>query len=129
MIRAAIIGYTLLHGFFYSCSYCMSDSRYWMPYYIIDEIFGGGIILWLWVFRTTKDFKVPAFALFVFSVIRCLWNLSCYIIGLDTSNTKWTMILFFCLMPVVYWTMFAPDGILNVLIEKQLSKLPKVKKY
>lgn len=100
-----------------------------MPYYIIDEIVGGGVILWWYVFRTVKDFKVPAFALFVFSVIRCAWNLACYIVGLDASNTKWTMILFFCLLPVVYWTMFAPDGLLNVLIEKQLAKLPKVKKY
>lgn len=128
MIRAAIIGYTLLHGFFYSCSDCMIDPRYWMPYYIIDEIVGGGIILWYFVFRNCKDFKVPAFCLFVFSVIRCAWNIACWIVGLNASNTKWTIILFFFLMPVVYWTMFAPDGILNIFIEKQLKKLPIVKK-
>lgn len=128
MIRVAIIGYTLLQGFFYSCSSCMQDNRYWMPYYIIDEIIGGGFILWYFVYKNSKDFKIPAFALFVFSVIRCLWNIWCYIMGINASNTKWTAILFFCLLPVVYWTLFAPDGLVTAFIEKQLKRLPSVKK-
>ncbi len=123
MIKAAIIGYTLLHGFFYSCSDCMADSRYWMPYYIVDEIVGGGIILWWFVYSYSKKFRIPAFALFIFSVIRCMWNIACWIVGTDASNTKWTMILFFCLLPVIYWTMFAPDGFLTVFLDRQLKRL------
>ncbi len=123
MIKVAVIGYTVLHLFFYSCSYCMSDSRYWMPYYIIDEIVGGGIILWWFVFQNTKDFKVPAFSLFVFSVIRCIWNVACYITGVNASNTKWTAILFIFLLPVIYWTLFFPGSKITTFLNKHLKRI------
>lgn len=123
MIRAAIIGYTVLHGFFYSCNTCMTDSRYWMPYYIADEIVGGGVILWWVAYKYSKDFKVPCFALFVFSIIRCLWNLSCWIWSINASNTEWTTILFFCLLPVVYYILFFPNSKISSFLDTHLKRL------
>lgn len=122
MLRVAIIGYTLLHGFFYTCEYCMANSAYWTPYYIIDEIVGGGVILWWHAYTHSAKYRIPAFTLFIFSCIRVLWNISCYVVGVNRSDTRWTMILFFFLLPVVYWTLFAPDGMLTQFLDRNLKR-------
>lgn len=106
MIKAVIIGYTVLHLFFYACQTCMQDSRYWMPYYIWDEMFGGGVILWLVAFRYSKKYSVPCFLVFCFSLVRFVWNIWCYVFGVNASDTRWTFILFLCLLPVIYYTLF-----------------------
>jgi len=123
MLRVAIIGYTLLHGFFYACDSCMADSRYWTPYYIMDEIVGGGVILWWFAYMKSVKYRIPAFALFVFSWIRVLWNISCYIFGVNRSDTNWTMILFFFLLPVVYYTVFLPGGKFTKFLDKHLKRI------
>lgn len=110
MVKVAIIGYTVLHLFFYSCSYCMSDSRFWMPYYIIDEMFGGGALLWFIAFRYSKKYSVPCFLVFVFSLARFFWNVWCYVFTVNASDTKWTFILFLCLLPGIYYTLFCPGS-------------------
>jgi len=123
MVKVAIIGYTVLHGFFFACQSCMLDQSYWMPYWVADEIFGGGIILWLIAFRYSKKYHIAAFVTLLFSIFREVWNIICYIKGINTSDTNLTSILFLGLLPVIYYTLFVPNGRLTTFLDKQLKRI------
>jgi len=120
MIKVAIIGYTVMLVFAYSCDSCMMNPKWWQPYYIWDQAFGGGFILWHHAFKKSVKYKMPLFCLFVFSVIRCLWNISCLIMKVNPADTNWTIVLFFCLLPVIYFTLFTPNGRVTNFLNKYL---------
>lgn len=123
MIKVAILGYTILHGFFFACQHCLSDPSYWMPYWITDEFFGGGVMLWLFAFKKSEKYKVAAFFTFLFSVLREVWDILLRIKEVNTSDTEWTSILFLGLLPIIYYTLFVPNGRLTTFIDKHLKRI------
>ena len=132
LILITILGYTVLHGFFSVCDSCLMDKRFWTPYYIVDGTIGGGCILWIFVYRycsiTGSKYKIAALATEVYSVVMLLWNVIIPALGFNRSDTKWSFLLTIWLIPVIYYTLFAPDGVLTIFLEKQLKRLPIVKK-
>lgn len=123
MIKVIIIGYTLLHLFFYACQSCMQNERYWMPYYIWDEMFGGGVLLWYMAYRKSIKYKVATFFTFIFSCVRCAWNIALYIFGINQLTSRLDFILCVCLLPVIYFTMFSPESRTTKFLDEHLKMI------
>lgn len=124
MVKIAIIGYVGMLGFFYSCDIlggCLSNPAFWPYYYIWDHLFGGGVALWFIAYLYSNKYRVPAFFVFIFSFIRFFWQTTCYITGVNPSDTYWTLILFFCLLPVIFITVFTPKGRLTGMLNRTLN--------
>jgi len=103
------------------------DSHYWTPYYLVDGLAGGGVFLWILAYQYCRlkksKYKVSAFATMTFAVFMLVWNIIIPALGFNRSDTKWSFLLTLWLIPVIYYTLFIPDGWLTKFIDNHLKRI------
>lgn len=121
VVKTALIGYCAMLGFFYACDIgagCLTNPKFWPWYYSLDHWVKGGVFCWLYMWLTNEKYRVSCFLVLLFSLVRAVWLPVCYLTGINPSNTYWTVILFFCLLPVIFFTVFTPEGRLTKFLDK-----------
>lgn len=122
MIKIAIILYTFMLGYYYLMPEGFLNEKMWPVYHVWDHLAGGGSLLWAFAFMKSVKYKVACFFTFLFSLFRLGWLLYCYQVGVPTGNTVLVMWLFMALIPVIYYTVFVPNGRLTNFLDKYLIK-------
>lgn len=128
MIKVVIILYTVMLGYYFILPDGLQSPKMWPVYHVWDHIAGGGCLLWFFAWKHSVKYKSACFYTLIFSVFRLAWLIYCYLIGIPPDNTIWVMWLFMGLIPVIYITLFIPNGRLTKFIDNHLTMLPKVKK-
>lgn len=124
MIKIVILGYWVMLMVSYGTTWT-SKEWFWPYFWCWDQMFGGGVLLWLIAFRYSKKYSIPAFLTFLFSSIRFSWNVYCYTHNINPADTWTTVWLAILLVPIIYHTIFVYGGRTPKFLNKYLIKMFK----
>ncbi len=99
IIKAAILLYLVPLFLFYTIFLFGLDYYDWI-YYVWDKGAGGSVISWYAIYLLCKKHEPQVAAVFVFSLIRFLWDIISRFTSIS-AQSNWTVSLLFIILTIV----------------------------